>query len=170
MHSHRVELADGSRVLIRPITPDDAAGEQAFVRKLSERSRRLRFFSPIAELSPTMLERFIHPDYPAECALVAIVETDSGLEQIGVARYARPDPTGCAEFAIVVADAWQNRGLGHHLLAALIGAASEAGIEWLEGLVLHDNASMLAFVAEMGFAAEQHRDDPTLMKVTLKLR
>lgn len=169
MHPHRVELLDGSRVLIRPIGPEDAAREQAFVRKLSDRSRRLRFFSPIAELSPVMLERFIRPDYPAECALIAIVETGAGEEQIGVARYARPDPSGCAEFAIVIADAWQGRGLGHHLLADLIGAATEAGIKRLEGLVLRENTSMLAFVAEMGFRAERHGDDPTLMKVILVL-
>jgi hypothetical protein len=46
-----VQLTDGSEVVVRPIGPDDATLLQAFVRRLSARSRRFRFFVALAELS-----------------------------------------------------------------------------------------------------------------------
>ena len=64
-------LADGTTITIRPIEPDDAEIEQAFVRALSPRARYFRFFGPLKELSPAALTRFTHNDYPARMALIA---------------------------------------------------------------------------------------------------
>ena len=65
-------LRDGTSVVIRPIGPEDAHREQAFVRGLSPESRYLRFMNTLRELSPEMLERFTHPDPAREIALVAL--------------------------------------------------------------------------------------------------
>ena len=54
-----LKLADGSEVVVRPIGPDDASLLQAFVRRLSARSRRFRFFVALAELSAAQLDRFV---------------------------------------------------------------------------------------------------------------
>ena len=52
---NHLKLADGAAVTIRPIRPEDAAIEQAFVRKLSDESRYFRFMDSLRELSPRML-------------------------------------------------------------------------------------------------------------------
>ena len=65
----RARLRDGTDILIRPITPEDAGREQDFVRSLSPDSRYFRFLNTVRELSPDMLYRFTHPDPQRELAL-----------------------------------------------------------------------------------------------------
>lgn len=169
-------LRDGRLVTIRSMRPEDAEHEQAFVRGLSAASRRTRFFSAIRELSPTMLQEFTHPDYPRSCALIATVREGDQGTQIAVARYAPtlPDahaaaPTS-AEFAIVVADDWQGCGLAARLLRDLISAASIAGLERLEGLVLRDNRRMLRFARALGFTSSVDPEDHTIARVVRPLQ
>jgi acetyltransferase len=71
------QLDDGAKVLIRPMRPDDAYIEQDFVRSLSMRSKTLRFFGPIKELSATALHKFTHTDFPNEMALIATVDQNA---------------------------------------------------------------------------------------------
>ena len=73
--------------MIRPIGPEDAEREQAFVRSLSSESRYNRFMNTLRELPPDMLHRFTHPDFEHELALVALDGDSPDARQIGVARY-----------------------------------------------------------------------------------
>ncbi len=162
-------LRNGTEVSIRAIQPGDAEIEQAFVRGLSARSRYLRFFSAIKELSPYMLEQFTHLHYPRNWALIATI-LDAGTEkEIGVARYAPTEADCRAEFAIVVADEWQGLGIATQLLRELITVAEHAGIERLEGLVLRENGAMLKFAKELGFTTECYPDDATVVRVVRNL-
>ena len=143
-------LRDGSAVRIRSITPEDQERERRFFSGLSERSRYHRFMQHLHELPPGMLERFTHIDPTRELALVAL----SRDEIVGVGRYA-PDPdSACAEFALVVADAWQRKGLGRRFLERLLDASRDAGYPCLLGRVLDDNRGMLELAARLGFARE----------------
>src|SRR6185369_1640374 len=100
---------DGTVLHVRPIRPEDADLERAFVNGLSEQTRYFRFFYLLHELTPAMLARFTQVDYDREMALVALVEASAGPKFVGVARYiANPDQES-AEFAVVVADDWQGR-------------------------------------------------------------
>ena len=123
-----VVLRDGTTLHVRPIRPEDAELERAFVNGLSEQTRYYRFFYRLAELTPAMLARFTQVDYDRELALVALDASDDTTAQafVGVARYiANPDRTS-AEFAVVVADAWQRRGVARVLMRGLIVARSVA--------------------------------------------
>jgi acetyltransferase len=142
-----IALHDGSRVHVRPIRPEDADLELRFFAGLSERSRYHRFMQHLPELPPRMLARFTQLDYDRELALVAL---DDG-KFVAVGRYA-PNPDGrTAEFALTVADAWQNRGLGRALLQRLCDAARAAGYEALYGHILAENRGMLDLATRMGF-------------------
>ena len=70
-----VTLHDGARLHVRPIRPEDAEIERAFVAGLSEETRYFRFFYQLNELTPSMLARFTQVDYDREMALVAVDET-----------------------------------------------------------------------------------------------
>jgi acetyltransferase len=170
------ELPDGGRVTIRPIRPEDAEIEQAFVRELSPQSRYLRFMDTLRELTPAMLARFTQIDYSREMAFIAVLrerggEQAPGVErEIGVCRYVtNPDGDSC-EFALVVADGWQRRGLGRRLMSALIEVARNRGLKWMIGHVLAQNAAMLALVGQLGFESDPSSDDPGTRRVTLALR
>ncbi len=52
-----------------------------------------------------------------------------------------------AEFAVVVADAWQGRGVARMLMTRLIDCARARGLKRLEGTVLRSNHNMLKFTA-----------------------
>lgn len=151
---------DGVRVRIRPIRPEDRQREADFVRGLSPGSRYFRFHSALRELTPAMLERFTRVNYPDDMALVALVDDAAGELQVGVARYVREPGTNTAEIAVVVADAWQGRGIATRLLTDLRDVARAAGITRLVASVLRENGRMLQLVRRLGFQIESSGDEP----------
>ena len=158
-------LADGTPLTIRPIRPEDASSEAAFVRDLSPTSKRFRFMGALNELSPEMLAQFTQIDYRREMAVIALVHRNGTPEQHGVARYTiNPDNKSC-EFAIVVSDKMQGQGLGTRLMKALMEAARDHGMTKIEGTVLHDNKGMLHLMRELGFTETRDPDDPDIMIV-----
>jgi acetyltransferase len=162
-------LADGSSVSLRPIRPEDAGMEQEFVKNLSDNSRYFRFLNSVRELTPAMLARFTQIDYDREMAFVA-VRAEGGREiEIGVARYVtNPDAKTC-EFAIVLAEDWQGKGLGRRMLERLIEVARSRGLKTMVGQVLAVNQPMLALCGKLGFEISDHPDDRVLKRVTLVL-
>ena len=164
-----VVLPDGTRLHVRPIRPEDAALERAFVASLSETTRYFRFFYQLNELSPAMLARFTQVDYDREMALVAIDESESGRAIVGVARYTMEPGRESAEFAIVVADAWHKRGVGRMLMDHLVACARGRGLSRMQGSVLRSNRQMLRFAEAFGFAARDDPDDAELVDVVLDL-
>ncbi|NNJ80270.1 MAG: bifunctional acetate--CoA ligase family protein/GNAT family N-acetyltransferase [Xanthomonadales bacterium] len=165
----RGDLSDGTQLVIRPIRPEDALLEREFVNNLSERSKYLRFMYSLQEITPEALSRFTQIDYDREMALVAVVKEEGKDRQVGVARYyTLADPNLC-EFAIVVADDWQHRGIARRLMAALVEAARDGRHTRMVGTVLAENRRMLKFVQSLGFETESSADDPQLMEVMLDL-
>ncbi len=159
------QLADGTDITIRPIRPEDADLVQAFVRGLSDESKYFRFMSSLHELTETMLVRFTQIDYSRELALIAVtIEQDSEVE-LGVARYAiNPDGDSC-EFALVVADNFQGKGLGQRLMTILMEAARAKGLKTIEGEVLSSNHNMLKLVTRLGFTSKISEEDQGIIKV-----
>ena len=145
-----VALRDGTRVLVRPIRPEDVELEKRFFDRLSERSRFQRFMHHLPQLPPRMLARFTQLDYDRELALVAVLQN----EFIAVGRYAPNLDGATAEFALVVADAWQGKGLGRLLLERLREEARKAGYQALYGNIMHANREMLDLAYRLGFVQE----------------
>ena len=165
----RSDLSDGTQVTSRPIRPEDAIMEEKFVNNLSERSRYLRFMYSLQEITPEALSRFTQIDYDREMALIGVVKKKGKEDMVGVARYyTMPDPTVC-EFAIVIGDDWQHRGIARRLMSALVEAARDGRHTRMIGSVLTENRRMLKFVKSLGFTTEVNPDDPQLMEVSLYL-
>ena len=165
-----IELQGGVSATIRPIRPEDAAIESAFVHGLSEQSKFLRFMFTLHDLSPGMLSRFTQIDYDRELALVGVMDTPDGEQQIGVARYITLEDGETCEFAIVVGDAWQGRGLARQLFGALIDAARATRLKVMMGVTLRENTRMLDLARSNGFELKTDQDDPALVQMVLDLR
>jgi acetyltransferase len=103
-------------------------------------------------------------------ALAATTMLGGAETLIGVARYVRDKADPSAEFAIVVADSWQGRGIGGRLLAKLADVARRRGLKRLHGEILAINRPMLGLVRKLGFTLARHEQDPTLTRATLDLR
>jgi acetyltransferase len=146
-------LRDGTQVTVRAIRPEDEPLIIDLHARHSEHTIRMRFFSLVKSLSRDSLVRLCHLDYDREMALVAVLREGSTSQVLGVSRYYLHPETGAAEFALVVGDAHQRQGLGRHLMQRLIEIAKERGVKKLVGLVLRENAPMLALMAALGFAA-----------------
>lgn len=163
------QLNDGTDIIIRPIRPEDAEIEQAFIRGLSAESKYFRFMNSIHELSLEMLVRFTQIDYHNEMALVAINPAVEGEEEIGVARYlTNPDKKTC-EFAIVVSDKWQGKGIARLLMNKLIDIARNRGLEVMEGQVLANNYRMLELMMSLNFQVLNDPSDTGIKLVVTRL-
>jgi RimJ/RimL family protein N-acetyltransferase len=138
-----VALRDGTRCRLRPIRPDDAPRLIEFYGHLSLHSAYQRFFTVMKRLPPDWARLLATVDYRRRLAIVAERGPRDTPELMGVARYEPTDRADIAEVAFVVADAWQSKGLGTILLAALLEAAEARGVRRFRAYVLADNARML---------------------------
>lgn len=143
-----IALRDGVCLSVRRIRAEDAAALQRLVGRSSDRSVELRFFGPLKELSDEMAERFADVDGEDRYAVVAL-DPEHPDEIVGVARYERERGTDGAEYAALIEDRFQHRGLGIGLTRNLIEAARENGIRHLHALVLRENAGMLSLLRSL---------------------
>lgn len=171
------QFSDGTPWALRPIRPEDAEPLQAFIRGLSAQARYMRFISAMRELPPRMLARYTQVDYHRELALLGTTMVPNPEHRnhphevvIGVAHYLRNPDGISAEYALVIGDDWQRRGLGKRLMTALIEAAREQGLHYLEGVVLTNNKPMLKLMTSLGFVNDPDPEDPGMRSVWLKLQ
>jgi RimJ/RimL family protein N-acetyltransferase len=93
-------------------------------------------------------------------ALVALDPEDTD-EIVAVVRYERQGETGAAEYAALVEDKFQGRGLGVGLTRRLIEAARENGIGHLYAMVMRENTVMLNLLRSLDLPERRHREDGT---------
>jgi acetyltransferase len=171
-------MRGGGEYTIRPIHPDDATMLKKLVNELSPESRYFRFVSSMAELPPSMLARFTLIDYDREMALVAVVKERTASAEghiteteriVGVSRYVtNPDQSSC-EFALVVADDFNGKGMGSRLMESIMDVARDKGLAEIEGLVLANNTGMLKLMRGLGYQVKSYAEDPDFKLVTHSL-
>jgi len=155
-------------VTLRPLRPEDRDIELAFVTGLSPETRSNRLLGGTISITREYIERLVSVDFSRDMALAATTMLGGAETLIGVARYVRDKHAPSAEFAIVVADSWQGRGIGNRLLAKLVDVARRRAVKRLHGDILAMNRPMLGLVRKLGFTLERH-EDPTLTRATLEL-
>jgi len=156
------KMKDGTSTVIRPIRPEDEPLLVKFHEGLSERSVYLRYFSPLnlsQRIAHDRLVRICHNDYDHEIALVADYRNaETGQNEIlAVARMSKMRGMVKAEFAVVVTDHWQKKGLGLELTQRLIQVARDEKLTGLVAYTLRENQDMQAMCKKLGF---QVRDLP----------
>lgn len=163
------QLPDGQRITLRPIHPVDAGLNEDFMARLSGESKYSCFMNTPGETIQTMLARGTQIDYDAELSLLATVADETGKERkVGVTRYVNLDGDS-VEFSLLVADDWQQRGVGRQLLLRLIECARLHGYRFVVGDVQAANARMLQLIASLGFYMQPHPEEAAVMSVVKPL-
>ncbi|MSP97509.1 MAG: GNAT family N-acetyltransferase [Betaproteobacteria bacterium] len=167
------QIIHGYSISIRPLRRTDLEIESDFLEGLSQETRYNRLLGGAIKLSRAYLEQLTSIDYSRDMALAAVVMTEDSEVLIGVARYvmdaAGDNPRVACEFAIVVADAWQGRGIGWRMLLKLIDVARARGLTQTYGDILSINHPMLTMVKRLGFRTSRRPDDATITRATLDL-
>jgi acetyltransferase len=161
-------LSDGTEVILRPIRPEDEPMEYELLTTVSEATLRGRFFENLTDITHEMLVRFTNIDYDREMAIVAELTQGKRKRIIGVARLMGEADRGRGEFAVLVHDDFQGRGLGFKLTDIIIGIAQEKGLREISGFVDSKNRRMLRVVKELGFLAEETVDGVTTVRLPLE--
>jgi acetyltransferase len=163
---------DGAEVTIRPISPEDEPLMVRFHQRLSERSVYFRYFHTMQldqRVAHERLTRICFIDYDREMALVAEHRDAATGEReiLGVGRMTKVrgltfnEPEE-AEFAVLVTDDWQNRGLGTELLRRLIPVGRDEKLRRLTGEILVENRGMQKVCERLGFTLKFSPEDGTV--------
>jgi RimJ/RimL family protein N-acetyltransferase len=147
-----IGLHDGTRLIVRPVTPEDRDRLAAAYAGMSETSLYRRFMSPKRVLSGRELTYFTEVDHRSHEALLAICPSTGAI--VGEARYAvAPDDPFTGDVAFAVVDEYQGRGVGSALTRRLVAAARDNGIERLTASTLAMNHPARALLVAVGFEA-----------------
>ena len=159
-------LDNGLSVTFRPIENTDHAEFKEFFKALSPASVHFRFLEIIKDFSKEAIARYCDLDYNQEMAIVALPKGESKI--IAVARLILSLKDRRGEFALVIADAWQEFGLGKELLAYLIKIARDYQLEELNGVLSNDNYRMIDLAEKFGLKVKS--TDGDTQEMTLKLK
>jgi acetyltransferase len=159
-------MKDGTAVTIRPIRPEDEPLIVNFHATLSERSVYLRYFRMLRLDQRVAHERLTHIcfiDYDRELALVAERRDEQTGERVilGVGRLSKVHGTSTGEFAILVSDNAQGKGLGSELLRRLVQCARDEGLEHLSADIMEENIEMQRVAKKLGFHVRHSLEDHT---------
>lgn len=148
-------LKDGQSILLRAATPADVPAVEAFMAKASRESLQMRFMGGVAAVSRRFVEELCINDPKDRFCLLAIVGEEPGHRVVGLGNYVTLGGRKRAEVAFMVADDWQDRGVGTLILERIAGVAAGNGFVGFEAEVLADNQKMLSVFERSGFVAKQ---------------
>ena len=165
---YKTILKNGETVYFRFLKQKDKEWIRIGYKSLSFKSQYFRFISPPSEISEKDLKYLTDIDFKNHVAIVAIAETDSGKLPLGVARYIRLRESPCsAEYAIIVADQYQNMGIGTMFLRLIVEHARNNDVCELIGYVLGENIPMLKILEH--YNIKKQKEEGSLLKITLSI-
>jgi acetyltransferase len=158
---------DNIVVTIRPIRPEDENRMVDFHQRLSEQTVYQRYFHHMkleTRIAHERLARICFVDYDRQMVLIAErTNPENGERQIvAVARLVKLLNPGEAEFAVLVADDFQGRGLGTELTRTIQQIAREEKIHTIRAEILADNANMISLCRRLGFNLQLRMQDTTM--------
>jgi RimJ/RimL family protein N-acetyltransferase len=173
-------LPDGTQILIRPIQASDKARLSVALGRLSRETIRRRFLAAKPKLSSSELRYLTEVDGHDHIALVAVL-ADAPDSIVAVARCVRMPPASArglvtaspapdtAEFAIVVGDPVQGRGLGSLLARELAAAARSSGIRRFSATMAGENVAARRLIAHFTDTLEHEHVDHGVRELVVTL-
>jgi acetyltransferase len=164
----RETLRDGAAVLLRPIQPEDEPLWHELLARCSQRTLWQRFRYVFKETTHEMATRFCFVDYDRTMAIVAEVEDGNERQLVGVGRLVADADHRDAEYAVLVADAWQGRGLGNLLTDYCLQICHTWGIDRVVAETTTDNSQMRRILSRRGFEKTEFSANEVLYQKRLE--
>jgi len=166
----KVKLKDGTQVIFRALRHEDKEEWLELVNSFSPQTAYFRFLAPVGVMTEEAFERYVDVDFIHAVAIVASVQKEGEEHLIGVARYyADEKKPEQAEFAIVVADDWQKKGVGKKLMKHLCNVAKGRGVKIFYALVFKENEGMFNLLKKLGHPWEMRKFDEDTKRVEVYL-
>jgi acetyltransferase len=147
----RARMRDGTPITLRPVKPEDEPLWLALLSSCSRESIYSRFRYFFFWQSHEVASRYCYIDYDREMAIVAEAGEGPERELVGVGRLAAEPGRTSAEYAVLVQDAWQDKGLGGLLTDTCLGIAKQWGVRTITAITTTDNPRMIAVFEKRGF-------------------
>ncbi len=143
-------LPDGTPITLRPIRPEDEPLWSALLTSTSQESLFQRF-RQLVRHSHELAARFCFIDYDREMAIVAEVMERGERKLVGVGRLVADPDHLTAEYAVLVSDAWQGRGLGALLTDYCVEIAPVWGVKTIVAYTTSANTRAVSLFRKRGF-------------------
>ena len=144
-------LRDGSSLRLRPIRPEDEPLWKAMLASCSRETIYARFRYMFQWSTHEAATRYCFTDYDREIAIVAETHESGEPQLVGVGRLVADPDHESVEYAVLVCDAWQNRGLGAVLTDYCLEIAAGWGLKRMVAQTTSDNVRMLSLFRRRGF-------------------
>ncbi len=158
-------LPDGTELLLRPIRPEDEPMWMDLLAGCSRESIYARFRHFFQWQSHQAAIRYCFIDYDREIAMVAELTRDGRRELLGVGRLVADPDHESVEYAVLVGDKWQNKGLGSVLTERCLEIASRWGVKRVVAQTGSNNERMLALFQRLGFTTSPSTDGSVIEAV-----
>jgi acetyltransferase len=160
-------LRDGTRVLLRPIKPEDEPLWLEMLGSCSKESIYHRFRYDFHFDSHEVATQFCYIDYSREIGMVAEIDYEGRKRLIGVGRLISDPYLETAEYAVLITDEWQAKELGFILTSYCEEIARKAGVKQMMAITTRDNQPMISVFKKLGF--EVNYDESTTVSVIKSL-
>lgn len=157
------KLRDGTPVVLRPIKPEDEPLWHELLANCSTQTIWFRFRYLFKQTTHEMATRYCFIDYDREIGIVAEVEEDGQRKLIGVGRLVADADRESAEYAVIVVDRWQGRGLGGLLTDYCCEVAKRWGVKRIVAETTRDNGRMLATFRNRAFIIQERPGDEVVL-------
>jgi acetyltransferase len=155
-------LANGMPVTLRPIKPEDEPMWHELLASCGPDSIRMRFSQLFNGTTHDMAARYCYIDYDREIGIVAELEEEGRRKLLGVGRLVADPDHHSAEYAILIADRWQNQGVGTMLTNYCIKIAKDWKIKHLSAITSRQNRRMVNIFRNLGFTVELSAEDDVI--------
>jgi acetyltransferase len=147
---------DGTRLVIRPIRPEDEPAMVTFHEGLSDHSVYLRFLHPMMlsqRVQHERLSRICFTDYDREMVLVAELQDppDGKPVIVGAARVDKIHGADEGQFSTLISDSFQGRGLGSEMMRRSLQIARDEKLTRVTSVITEDNRVMQRVFQRLGF-------------------
>lgn len=144
-------LPDGVEILLRPIKPEDEPLWLAFLSSCSKESIYSRFRYAFHWNSHDVATRYCYIDYDRELGIVAELNQDGKRQILGIGRLIADPDHETVEYAVLIADAWQDKELGSMLTDYCLEIAKDWNLKKVVAITTTDNYRMLSVLRKRGF-------------------
>jgi len=160
----KTRMRDGTEITLRPIRPEDEPLWFELLGSCSKETIYSRFRYFFFWQSHEVASRYCYIDYDREMAIVAELQEGDKKKILGIGRLTADPTRTVAEYAVLVQDDWQNKGLGGLLTDYCTEIARAWGVKKIIAYTTTDNPRMIAVFKKRDF---EIRQDPqsTLVEI-----